>query len=361
MRRGLIVWNPEEITQQALDDRLARLRSSMAEAGLDAFILYTNFVRPAAVAYMSSFSPYWADALLFIPKSGQPTFSTSMSTRMNKWIKTVNPVGDIVNTRRPGIHIGEWLKANADIGKVGVLEMDGLPGGIYNDLIATAPAVEFVEATDVYASFRSQVDATELKLLIYCDQLAEKSLAAVDPHAMGDAGIVVGTVEQVARLGGAEEAYIAIAPDLDQDPRLARISGAVQVGSTFAVRASLAYKGAWVRRTKSYSSDPEVSKQIRALDDWFADLIGNVSLESGLSSQIEAAAIARGGTQISLLIESCTGTYPLQALQNPDDLAVAGQLYVISLAMQVGEHRWASAAPIIAGSGCLGSKVVGEA
>ena len=57
MRRGLIVWNPEEISQQALDARLERLRTAMSRDGLDAIILYTNFVRPAAVAYMSSFSP----------------------------------------------------------------------------------------------------------------------------------------------------------------------------------------------------------------------------------------------------------------------------------------------------------------
>ena len=62
MRRGLIVWDAEEITKEALDARLERLRAAMAAQGLDAIILYTNFVRPAAVAYMSSFSPYWADA-----------------------------------------------------------------------------------------------------------------------------------------------------------------------------------------------------------------------------------------------------------------------------------------------------------
>ena len=34
-----------------------------------------------------------------------------------------------------------------------------------------------------------------------------------------DAGEVAGLVEKHARLGGAEEAYIAVAPDLDADRR----------------------------------------------------------------------------------------------------------------------------------------------
>lgn len=349
MRRGLIVWNPEEITRAALDARLERLRAALPGDGLDAIILYTNFVRPAAVAYMSSFSPYWADGLLFIPAAGEPIFSTSMSTRMNGWIRTVNPVGDVVNTRRPGVHVGTWLNDHPDVRKVGVVEIDGLPAGIYDDLAATAPQVSLVDATGLFADYRGHVDATEHALLSRAAALAEEGLAAVDPRTMADAGAAVGRVEQVARLGGAEEAYVAIAPDTASDLRLARISGPVRLGRSFAVRSSVAYKGAWVRRTRSFSADPAVAARIARLDAWFADLVAGLDPGRGLAPQIEAAAIAAGGSHPRVLVESCSGTYPLQAVASPAQPPRPGTLYVISLAMRAGEVGWMAAAPVIPG------------
>jgi len=357
MRRGLIVWNPEEITQEALDTRLERLRAAMSRDGLDAIILYTNFVRPAAVAYMSSFSPYWADGLLFIPASGQPIFSTSMSTRMNGWIRTVNPVGDVVNTRRPGVHVGEWLKDHPAVRTVGVVEMDGLPSGIYNDLAATAPHASLIDATALFADFRGHVDATEQVLLSRAASLAEDGLAAVDPQAMTDAGTVVGRVEQVARLGGAEEAYIAIAPDTGADLRLARLSGAIALGRSFAVRSSIAYKGAWVRRTRTYSADPAIAERIARLDAWFAELVSNLDTTRGLVPQVEAAAMAAGGSQPTVLVESCSGTYPLQALASLAQAPRPGALYVISLAMRIEGTGWIGAAPVIPGLSLAATRV----
>lgn len=359
MRRGLIVWSPEEITQEALDARLERLRAAMAEGGLDAIILYTNFVRPAAVAYMSSFSPYWADGLLFIPASGQPLFSTSMSTRMNRWIKTVNPVGDVVNTRRPGVHVGEWLKANPAVETIGVVEIDGLPAGIYDDLVATAPHVRLVDATGLFADYRGHVDETEHALLSRAASLAENGLAAVDPAAMSDAGTAVGRVEQVARLGGAEEAYVAVAPDTAADLRLARLSGAKPLGASFAIRASVAYKGAWVRRTRTFSADPAIAARIAEIDAWFARLVSDLDPARGLAEQIEAAARDAGGTAPSLLVEGCVGTYPLQALPAPARPR-AGSLVVISLAMRVDGIGWIGAAPVIPGMALASSEAARE-
>jgi hypothetical protein len=67
MRRGLMGWNAEELPVAVLQARLARLRAAMAKAGMDAFILYTNNTRPAAVAHVTGFTPYWSDALMLVP------------------------------------------------------------------------------------------------------------------------------------------------------------------------------------------------------------------------------------------------------------------------------------------------------
>ena len=47
MRRGLMGWNAEELPLAAIETRLARLRTEMDGAGIDAFVVYTNNVRPS--------------------------------------------------------------------------------------------------------------------------------------------------------------------------------------------------------------------------------------------------------------------------------------------------------------------------
>src|SRR5262245_66500879 len=122
MRRGLMGWNAEELPVAALEARMARLRAAMAKAGMDALVLYTNNVRPSAVTYVTGFTPYWSDALLLVGKSGAPAFATALSKRVSEWIKTTDPVSEIVNTPKPGTLIGERLAKDATVKRVGIME-----------------------------------------------------------------------------------------------------------------------------------------------------------------------------------------------------------------------------------------------
>ena len=70
MRRGLMGWNAQELPVAALEARLQRLRTEMDSAGIDAFVVYTNNVRPAAMAFLTGFTPYWSDALLLVQQTG---------------------------------------------------------------------------------------------------------------------------------------------------------------------------------------------------------------------------------------------------------------------------------------------------
>jgi Xaa-Pro aminopeptidase len=109
MRRGLMQWDPEEIPLEALMQRVRRLQAAMAAGGLDAILLYTNFIRSAAVSYMTAFSPYWADGVLMVPRTGEPLFATTLSKRVGSWIQTVKPVGDVVTSPTPGTVLGKGM------------------------------------------------------------------------------------------------------------------------------------------------------------------------------------------------------------------------------------------------------------
>src|SRR5437899_4233935 len=168
MRRGLMGWDQEELPKSALSARLERLQAAMARENLDALLLYTNLVRPAAVCWLTGFTPYWIESLLLVPASGTPMLATALSKRVADWIRTTAWLDEIVNTPKPGTAIGQRLVA-AGCKRVGVLELDALPAGLYDDVTAAAPAVELVEASATFVGSRRVIDAAERALIERAD------------------------------------------------------------------------------------------------------------------------------------------------------------------------------------------------
>jgi Creatinase/Prolidase N-terminal domain len=349
MRRGLMGWDEAELPRSALSARLERLQAAMAREGFDALLLYTNLVRPAAVCWLTGFTPYWIESLLLVPASGPPMLATALSKRVADWIRTTAWLDEIVNTPKPGTAIGQRLAGGK---RVGVLELDALPAGLHDDMVAAAPAVELVDAGAMFATVRSDVDDAERKLIEKADARAVAALAQVDASAT-DAGALAGLVEKHARLAGAEEAYIAIAPDLDLDRRLIQVSGPVPLARRFAVRASIAYKGAWVRRTRSFARDPQGTQAMASADAWLAELASHIRTGNALAGQIgwkepaplRAAEVHSRGW----IAESCKGSYPLEVVESSRSSSregPPGTYLVLSVDLIVDDVPWLGAAPV---------------
>jgi hypothetical protein len=350
MRRGLMGWNAEELPVAAIEARLARLRTEMDAAGIDAFVVYTNNVRPAAVAFLTGFTPYWSDALLLVQQTGAPAFATALSKRVSEWIRTTDPVSEIVNTPKPGTLIGERLKSDPLIRRVGVLEFDTLPSGLADDLAAAAPAVEWVDGTALFAGLRRTIDDSERGLLAKTDALAVAALREAESGKAGDAGTLAGLVEQHARLAGAEEAYVAVAPDLDQDRRLNRTSQPTPLKDRFAVRASIAYKGCWVRRTRTFAKDGSTAKA----DAWFDGVVRSIEAGMPLTAQLaDRTKQLPGAVLESWMAESCTGSYPLAVVASSRTAGSAalpaGQFLVLTVELTLNGAPWLGSAPLIVG------------
>src|ERR1700742_5084794 len=165
MRRGLMGWNAEELPFATLEARLAKLRAAMAKADMDAFVIYTNNTRPAAITWLTGFTPYWSDALMLVGKTGAPVFATALSKRVSEWIRTTDPVSEIVNTPKPGTLMGERLAKDSSVKRVGVLEYDTLPAGLADDMATAAPSIEWIDGTPMFASLRREVDGSGRGLL----------------------------------------------------------------------------------------------------------------------------------------------------------------------------------------------------
>ena len=75
-----------ELPDAVLDAR-SRVRAAMAEAGLDALLLYSNNTRPAGVSWLSGFVPYWSEAALVVPRDGAPYLVVALTLRVKTWIE----------------------------------------------------------------------------------------------------------------------------------------------------------------------------------------------------------------------------------------------------------------------------------
>lgn len=348
MRRGLMGWNAEELPKAALEARIARLRAAMQRNGLDAALFYTNLVQPSAVTWLTGFTPYWSDGMLLLPGQGAPVFATALSKRVANWIRTTDSLSEIVNTPKPGAAVGKRM-AESGCKRVGVLELDALPAGLDDEIVGAAPGLAFADLSGVFAEVRRSVDDAERGLIARADALARTALDQIDADKAVDAGVVAGLVEKQARLGGAEEAYIAVAADLDRDRRLIRVAGSLPLAGRFAVRASVAYKGSWVRRIRSFAHDEAARRAYAAADAWLENVATSIEPGKPLDSQLAARVKdLSGATFRKVTAESCIGSYPLAAIA---DMPVAGGFVVLTVELALDGVSWLGVAPAFVGRG----------
>jgi hypothetical protein len=253
MRRGLLAWSEDEVPRAALEARVARLRAAMRDEGLGAVLIYTNFPRPAAVSYLTHFIPYWSQALLAVFPDDPTVLVSSLSKRVNEWIRETSNIGELVSTPSIGDRTAVLLRERANgLRRIGVLELAKLPLGIGRPVAAAFGGEALVDASALFARVRHPADDFEIALARRAAGIAADAIASARPAEHRATGTLTAAIESAARLEAAEEVIVHVAPDLVRDARLIRIEGDRPLGPRFAVRVSTAYKGAWVRIVRSY-------------------------------------------------------------------------------------------------------------
>jgi hypothetical protein len=249
MRRGLIEWSKDELPDSVFETRIAALRKEMAAAKIDALVAYTNFTRPSAVSWLNDFIPYWSECTLIVPLDGPMSMVSAVSPRGKPWIESVTFSENLYFTPKIAPETARILSESPAAGAtIGVVELDEVPAAV--GLALKGVAGKLVDATDVFMKARAAGDAANTALAKIAAEIAHNALAAVSA-AETDGTKAVAAVDFAARAAGAEESYVAIAPDLYADTRLMRLEGPVQLGAAFALRATVAYKGTWVRMIRT--------------------------------------------------------------------------------------------------------------
>ena len=295
MRRGLISRSPIELPDAVLEARLDRVRAAMRDARLDVLIVHTNNTRPAGVSWLAGFVPYWSEALLVVPSDGAPYLVAALTFRVKTWIERVSRLGDVLHHPRIGLKAGQQIASVQKSAAVGIADFDGLPAGVAADLREGGPDLTLSDATALFTKLRSKADPAEIALATRAGAIAHHALQAPE---RGPLNAMIAAAEREARLRGAEEIYLAAAPDLARGTRFMRIEGEASAGKFFALRATVAYKGVWVRLVRAFY-DPEIAQKAAAQ---FAQAVAQLPSDRGF---------AGFG---SFVVEGCRVAQPLEPL-----------------------------------------------
>lgn len=321
MRRGLISRSPVELPDAVLEGRLDRLRAAMAAAQLDALAVYTNNTRPAGVSWLTGFVPYWSEALLVVPREGMPFLVAALSFRVKSWIERTSRIGEILHHPRIGLKAAQQLAAAKLDAVLGVVDFDGLPTGIADDLHEGGPDLVLRDASVLFAGLRGKADPAEIALAAKSALLAHRALAG----AQGDTlNAMIAAVERKARLCGAEEIYIAAAPDLSRSRSFMRVEGEQPLGETYAMRATVAYKGTWVRLVRTFCPEHLAQQAAARLAEAVAHLPSPQGFAGFASWLVE-------GTRLSQPLEALMGAR-LTAASSPQPGALVSVQGALALA-----------------------------
>jgi hypothetical protein len=335
MRRGLIARSAVELPDAVFEARLDRVRAAMRQARLDALLIYTNNTRPAGVSWLTGFVPYWSEALLVVPREGAPYLVAALSFRVKAWIERTSRIGDVVHTPHVGLKAAQQIAAARTDTAVGIVDFDGLPAGIAEDLRAGGPGLRVSDATALFAKLRAKADPAEVALAAKAASIAHRSLAAIHGDKLN---AIIADIECAARNLGAEEIYIAAAPDLEREARFLRIEGEVMLGKSFALRATVAYKGTWVRLVRTVCEMAVAQEAAARLARAIAQLPSDRGFSGFRSWLVEGCRTAQ---PLEALMGSRVGTSPplpgaLVSVQGA--LAIVGRTVLVGAPALIGEH-----------------------
>ncbi len=352
MRRGLMAWSQDEVAARVFEQRVAALVSGMRARDLDCVLAYTDFARPAAVSALAHFIPYWGNGVLVVIPSSGATLVATLSRRVNDWIQSTARLDGLVNTLDLGAGVAECLPKSGDRAmRVGVIELSSLPSTVIAGIRKSHPQTVFEDASDLLAAALAGAERGGGVIAQRCMAIARISLSAGTTCSGRKASDVLAATEGAARLEGAEEILLAMAPDVAADPRLRRIEGPAAVGDVFMLQASVAYKGSWVRLGRTLAAGAP-HPWITDTDAWYEKLVTEIAAGAPAKAAIDTA-LARlpGATLEAWRLESARAGLALAVADGSAPFStqhrLLDSLYTLTLRLRRAEGWWFGASPFV--------------
>src|SRR5687767_224793 len=117
--------------QQEFANRLARVRQSMRDNGLETLLVYDcgrhNFLRMNYVAYLTDFISVGPQTVLIVPREDAPVLYLSpiwdiRRAQEESWVSNVQPFKEL------------WTRVSGIAGKVGLVGRESMDAGVHDEI-----------------------------------------------------------------------------------------------------------------------------------------------------------------------------------------------------------------------------------
>jgi hypothetical protein len=322
----------------------------MHEQQLGAVLVHTSFAHPAAVHWLTNFTPYWSEALLVVLPQGTPVLLAALTQRVHPWIREVSHLGDVVTAPSLGASALSYLGIHTAPGaRVGVVGLNALPWSTAHHLVNSDWGPQLTDVGQLFAQLRQPADMAELRLAAHAERMADAALKA-SPVTVQSTNAWASAIEAKARLDGAEELLQRIAPDLSHSLTLQRLEGDFPLGEKRAVELSLAYKGAWVRVTQMVCSGLQPASWLDA-QNWFERAWRSLRApHADLSLAGEPP-----GHLVNWTLQACMGAEPLEVVAASTGFVPralpAQTLALLTVQLQLADGPWYASQMLVLGTG----------
>lgn len=255
MRRGMMEWQAEEVPAALLSQRIQAVAEHCRQQGLSAMFFYSNFTRPVDISTLTHFVPFWSQALLAVTADGQSAIAMATTGRTVQWIRSSSVVDHVLVSSQIGHALADWalqVIPQNTAQAIGVVHPSDIPALLLKQIQSRLPTYERVDESAWWAHAASSWDAPEL-VQAKVRSIARQAFTALEATYIEDAHTIVAVTDGFCRAQGAEEVSVYIAPSVNTSTKLHRIEGPVTLGDQVTVQISLAYKGHWIRQTRTYT------------------------------------------------------------------------------------------------------------
>jgi Creatinase/Prolidase N-terminal domain len=243
MKRGLVLFDPNETAPEEYRSRLGRLQECLRANGLACGLIYGDVASSGDICYLTNLTIYWNQGVLAVPDQGEPVFLTKLSKRVYPWMRSSSVVDDIRSNPDLGRAIVQFCReclAGRASPKVALIDEAWWPESIVANVRAALPEVGFSNIEGLVRDQRAQPSQSELVLLGRARSILED---AIDTALAGNHTIEErwAAVQRISRRSG----FMDILGHCHADPEDGSVS----------VEVSGQFRHLWLRRAKARGGD----------------------------------------------------------------------------------------------------------
>lgn len=269
MKRGLVVFDHDEVSNDEWHERASRVQSQLRDADVDVALVYNDVSRGDDIGYLSNLVIYWNEGVLAIPARGELTLLTKLSMRVFGWMKKNSTLTDLRSGRAIGGLVADYV-GERPAGRIGLIDAELWPAAIVGEITEAVPGWEIVPLGAIVRDLRRIPSPAEVDLLRTGAAVLRGALVVATEPGL-DARERVAAVEQTARGGGFADILFRSATDDDH----------------VTVEIAGEYRHGWLLAGRTFGEDPWLPVLERAQDAALAVLRAGTDW-----AVVEAAALA---------------------------------------------------------------------